>query len=80
MSIFILIEKILYYPSKIGPLSTNIVIEIPKYSSLSNIASILEDKGIIENKYYFIINSSSLDIKILISLLFELNIDENSSF
>jgi len=52
-----LIEKILYYPSKIGPLSTNIVIEIPKYSSLSNIASILEDKGIIENKYYFILNS-----------------------
>ncbi len=57
MSIFILIEKILYYPSKIGPLSKNTIIEIPKYSSLSNIASILEDKGIIENKYYFILNS-----------------------
>ena len=57
MSIFILIEKILYYPSKIGPLSKNTIIEIPKYSSLSNIASILEDKGIIENKYYFIMHS-----------------------
>ena len=57
MSIFILIEKILHYPSKIGPLSKNIIIEIPKYSSLSNIASILEAKGIIENKYYFIIQS-----------------------
>jgi len=57
MSIFILIEKILHYPSKIGPLSKNIIIEIPKYSSLSNIASILEAKGIVENKYYFIIQS-----------------------
>ena len=57
MSIFILIEKISHYPSKIGPLSKNIIIEIPKYSSLSNIASILEAKGIIENKYYFIIQS-----------------------
>ena len=55
MSIFILIEKILHYPSKIGPLSKNTIIEIPKYSSLSNIASILEAKGIIENKYYFIL-------------------------
>ena len=57
MSIFILIEKILHYPSKIGPLSKNIIIEIPKYSSLSNIASIIEAKGIIENKYYFIIQA-----------------------
>ena len=57
MSIFILIEKILYYPSKIGPLSKNTIIEIPKYSSLSNIASIIEAKGIIENKYYFIIQA-----------------------
>ena len=38
-------------------LSKDIIIEIPKYSSLSNIASILEDKGVIQNKYYFIIYS-----------------------
>jgi len=52
-----LIEKIINYPSKIVSLSKDIIIEIPKYSSLSNIASILEDKGIIQNKYYFIIYS-----------------------
>jgi len=38
-------------------LSKGIIIEIPKYSSLSNIATILEDKGVIQNKYYFIIYS-----------------------
>jgi len=52
-----LIEKIINYPSKVVLLSKGIIIEIPKYSSLSNIASILEDKGVIQNKYYFIIYS-----------------------
>ena len=56
-STFLLIEKIIQYPSKVVPLSKGIIIEIPKYSSLSNIASILEDKGVIQNKYYFIIYS-----------------------
>ena len=52
-----MIKNIINYPSKIGPLAKDIIIEIPKYSSLSTIASILENKGIIENKYYFIIYS-----------------------
>ena len=52
-----MIEKIINYPSKVVLLSKGIIIEIPKYSSLSNIATILEDKGVIQNKYYFIIYS-----------------------
>ena len=52
-----MIEKIINYPSKVASLSKGIIIEIPKYSSLSTIASILEDKGVIQNKYYFIIYS-----------------------
>ncbi|MDB9761912.1 endolytic transglycosylase MltG [Alphaproteobacteria bacterium] len=52
-----MIEKIIQYPSKVVSLSNGITIEIPKYSSLSNIASILEDKGLIQSKYYFIIYS-----------------------
>ena len=52
-----MIEKVASYSSKIGPLNQNTLIEIPKSSSLFTISSILEDKNIIESKYYFIIYS-----------------------
>jgi UPF0755 protein len=54
---YILIEKLVSYPSKIGALSQNITVEIPKFSSLSNIALILEENNVIENRYFFIIYS-----------------------
>jgi UPF0755 protein len=57
LSIIIFTEKILSYPGKIGPLSMNITVEIPKSSSLLDIALILEDKNIIKNRYYFIFHS-----------------------
>ena len=52
-----MIEKIAPYSSKIGPLNENIIVEIPKASSLLTISSLLEDKNVIENKYYFIFYS-----------------------
>ena len=54
---FILIEKLVSYPSKIGALPQNTTVEIPKFSSLSNIALILEENNVIENRYFFIIYS-----------------------
>ena len=57
MASYVLIEKLVSYPSKIGALSQNITVEIPKFSSLSNIALILEENNVIKNRYFFIIYS-----------------------
>ena len=40
-----------------GPLSKKLTVVIPKSSSLLNIALILEEKNVIKNRYYFIINT-----------------------